>query len=111
MLAEAYSGRREQAIVLAEMIAREHVEIGTGDADHPRLLAVRGRMDHAGAIGFRLARPEPILAHRLEDSVLLAFRIGAAPFGHFGIFPRIAVNCPCEPWLCGFPVLLPSCTC
>ena len=34
-----------------EVIARQLVEIGAGDADHPGLLRMRGRMDHAGAVG------------------------------------------------------------
>src|SRR6266487_1037893 len=84
----------QHAVLLAEVIAREHVEIGAGDADHPRLLRMGSRMDHAGAVGFGLARPQAIPAHRLEDGMRLALRVGAAPFGHLGRFPLIAVDCP-----------------
>src|SRR5262249_11361092 len=87
----------QQAILLAEAIARERVEIGAGDADHPRLLRMRGRMDYPRAIGFGLARPEAIPAHRLQNRVLFAVRIGATPFHHVGIFPRISVDRPRRP--------------
>src|SRR5262249_20492804 len=84
----------QQPILLAEAIARERVEIGAGDADHPRRLRMRGRMDHPRAIGFGLACSEAISAHRLQNRVLLIVRIGAAPFDHVGVFPRISVDRP-----------------
>src|SRR5260370_8432700 len=79
------------------MIAREHVEIGAGDADHPSLLRVRGRMDHAGAIGLGLPRSEPIAAHRLENRVRLALGVRATPFRHFRVFPCLPTDCPRSP--------------
>src|SRR5712691_5026423 len=85
------SSLRRHPVVLAEMIARQHVEIGAGDADHPGLFRMRGRMDHARAIGLGLPRAETIHALRFEDDMLLAFGIGAAPLRHLGIFPRVTV--------------------
>src|SRR2546429_5539919 len=84
----------QHAVLLAEMIAWEHVEIGAGDADHPGLFRMRGRMNHPGAVGFGLPRPEAIPAHRLENRMRLALGVGTAPFGHLGIFPRVAVDRP-----------------
>src|SRR6266568_1888383 len=84
----------QHAVLLAEVIAREHVEIGAGDADHPGLVRMRGRMDHPGAIGFGLSRPEAIPAHRLQNRMRLALRVGTAPLGHLGILPRVAVDRP-----------------
>ena len=45
----------------AKMVARDGVEIGAGDADHPGLLRVRCGTDKAGRIGFRLTRAEHVL--------------------------------------------------
>src|SRR5262249_20774055 len=84
----------QHAVLFAEVVTREHVEIGPGDADHPGLVRMRGRMDHPGAIGFGLSRPKAISAHRLENRMRLAFGVGAAPFGHLGKFPRVAVDSP-----------------
>src|SRR5262245_12932320 len=84
----------QHAVLPAEVITRKHVEIGAGDADHPGLLRMRGRMDHPGAISFGLPRAEAISAHRFENRMRLAFGVGAAPFGHLGKFPRVAVDRP-----------------
>src|SRR5919201_6417416 len=79
----------QHAVLLAEVIAREHVEIGAGDADYPRPLRMGSRMDHTRAICFGLPRPQAISAHRLEHGMRFALGVDAAPFGHFGMFPRI----------------------
>ena len=48
-------------VLLPEVIARQHVEVGAGDADHPGLLRMRRRMDHARAIGLGLTGPRRYL--------------------------------------------------
>src|SRR3954469_15957585 len=84
----------QNAILLPEAIARQHIEIGAGDADHPGLLRMRSRMDHAGSVGFGLAGFQAISAHLLEYGVVLALRVDATPLGHFGMLPCVAVDRP-----------------
>src|SRR5262245_64221460 len=78
----------QHAVLPAEVVTREHVEIGAGDADHPGLVRMRGRMDHPGAIVFRLPRAEAILALRLASRMRLAFGVGTGPFGPLVVFLR-----------------------
>ena len=44
----------------AKMVARDGVEVGAGDADHPGHLRVRGGVDEAGRIGLGLSRAERV---------------------------------------------------
>src|SRR5215510_4114760 len=82
------------AVASAEVEARDGVEVGAGDADDPRLLRVRGRVDDARPVGTRLARTDAIARGGLEHRAVLALGIDSAPFGHLGDGAGIAVDRP-----------------
>src|SRR6188472_1962367 len=62
--------------------ARDGIEIGAGDADHPGLLGMPRGVQHARPVGAGVAGAEAVMRHRLEHGVLLTLRIDPPPFGH-----------------------------
>src|SRR5262249_56046869 len=81
------SNRRPDAVAVAEVEARDGVEVGAGDADDPRVLRVRGRVDDARPVGTRFARTDAIALGGLEHRAGLALGLDAAPFGPLGERP------------------------
>src|SRR4051794_26981392 len=88
------SGRFPHAVAGAEMIARDGVEVGAGDADNPGLVGMRGRMDDARSASAGLAGADAVALGRFEHGAILGLRIDAPPLGHFRDGAGIAVDRP-----------------
>src|ERR1043165_2026065 len=78
----------------SDLVARIGVEVGAGDADHPGLLGMPRRMQHARPVGAGVAGAEAVVRPRRKHPLPLALRIDPPPFGHLGDRTRRAIHRP-----------------